>query len=252
MVDSLPETGLLEQIESKRKGGRQDYSVESYFIAYIAKLVLQFQTDRQLICQLNCNSQLRQICGFETHYVTLKDESSKKVHAPSAASFSRFMTDLEAVVDNLEAWAKTAVTVVYDSLPGFGVHLVLDGKYLDSYASPYQKNKKRRDHRSDLDADFSKKETQLPNGQVLPIKHFGYRLHLFADTKYGLPVDWEVTPASKGEPTIAKRIIKNMSQTILDRAKCLMADKGYSGKPLQTLLNQSGQVWYVADNGKAI
>ena len=43
-----------------------------------------------------------------------------------------------------------------------------------------------------------------------------------------------------------------MSQTILDRAECLMADKGYSGKPLQTLLNQSGQVWYVADNGKAI
>ena len=73
-----------------------------------------------------------------------------------------------------------------------------------------------------------------------------------------------------------------MSQTILDRAKCLMADKGYSGKPLQTLLeeaaiipiidnkhqwkedetrqhldtdlidNQSGQVWYVTDNGKAI
>jgi len=64
VVDSLPETGLLEQIESKRKGGRQDYSVESYFIAYIAKLVLQFQTDKQLIRQLNCNSQLRQICDF--------------------------------------------------------------------------------------------------------------------------------------------------------------------------------------------
>ena len=110
-LNLFEETGLLEQIESKRKGGRQDYSVESYFIAYIAKLVLQFQTDKQLIRQLNCNSQLRQICGFETHYVTLKDGSSKKVHAPSAASFSRFMTDLEAVVDNLETWAKTAVTV---------------------------------------------------------------------------------------------------------------------------------------------
>ena len=64
MVDSLPEIGLLEQIEFKRKGGRQDYSVESYFIAYIVKLVLQFQTDKQLIRQLNCNSQLRQICDF--------------------------------------------------------------------------------------------------------------------------------------------------------------------------------------------
>lgn len=282
VVDSLPETGLLEQIESKRKGGRQDYSVQSYFIAYIAKLVLQLQTDKQLVRQLNCNSQLRQICGFETHWVSLKDGTVKKVHAPSAASFSRFMTDLEAVVDNLEAWSKTAITKVYDCLPDFGAHLALDGKYLDSYASPYQKNRKRRDHRSDLDADFSKKETHLPNGQVLTIKHFGYRLHLFADTKYGLPVDWEVTPASKGEPTIAKRKLQNMSQIILDRAKYLMADKGYSGKPLQDLLedaniipvidnrhqwkedetrqylntdliyNQNGQVWYVDEHGKAI
>lgn len=282
VVDSLPETGLLKQIESKRKCGRQDYSVQPYFIAYIAKLVLQFQTDKQLIRQLNCNSQLRQICGFETHYVTLKNGSLKKVHAPSAASFSRFMTDLEEVVDNLESWTKAAFTMVYDHLPDFGVHLALDGKYLDSYASPYQKDKKRQDHRADLEADFSKKETHLPNGQVLTIKHYGYRLHVFTDTKYELPVAWKVTPDSNGEPTIVKKILKNMSQTILDRARYLMADKGYSGKPLQDLLedadiipiiasrhqwkedetrqyldndliyNQSGQVWYVDENGKAI
>ena len=49
----------------------------------------------------------------------------------------------------------------------------------------------------------------------------------------------QIESKRKGEPTIAKRIIKNMSQTILDRAKCLTADKGYSGKPLQTLLEEA-------------
>ncbi|HFU3968492.1 TPA: transposase, partial [Streptococcus suis] len=72
VLDGLPETDLFDKLESKRKHGRKDYSIQSYFIAYIAKIVLQLETDQQLLRQLNMNSQLRQICGFETHGVNLK------------------------------------------------------------------------------------------------------------------------------------------------------------------------------------
>ena len=48
VLDALPETDLLKQLEAKRKYGRRDYSVQSYFIAYIAKLILQLETDQQL------------------------------------------------------------------------------------------------------------------------------------------------------------------------------------------------------------
>ncbi|HFI0854365.1 TPA: transposase, partial [Streptococcus suis] len=82
VLDGLPETGLFDELEAKRKHGRKDYSVQSYFIAYIAKIVLQLETDQQLIRQLNMNSQLRQICGFETHGVKLKNGTIKLVHAP--------------------------------------------------------------------------------------------------------------------------------------------------------------------------
>ncbi|MDQ8759233.1 hypothetical protein [Streptococcus ruminantium] len=45
VLDGLPETDLLHRLEAKRKHGRQDYSVTSYFTAYVAKLILQLQTD---------------------------------------------------------------------------------------------------------------------------------------------------------------------------------------------------------------
>ncbi|MGZ7144995.1 transposase, partial [Streptococcus pyogenes] len=44
------------------------------------------------------------------------------------------------------------------------------------------------------------------------------------------------TPASKGEPTVAKKMISHLSEKVLDRAQYLMADRGYSGEPLQDLL----------------
>ncbi|NYS49969.1 transposase, partial [Streptococcus danieliae] len=39
--------------------------------------------------------------------------------------------------------------------------------------------------------------------------YYGYRVHLVVDATYELPILWKITPASKGEPTIAKELIKN-------------------------------------------
>ncbi|CEO61269.1 transposase [Streptococcus pneumoniae] len=281
VLDGLPETDLFDKLEAKRKHGRKDYSIQSYFIAYIAKIVLQLETDQQLIRQLNMNSQLRQICGFETHGVTLKKGTIKLVHAPSKSAYSRFIQDLEEVCPDIEEWVLSGISELYDLLPNFGVNLALDGKFIDSYASPYGKQKKK-DKRADLDADIGIKQRPHKNGTATKENHYGYRCHLMVDTTYELPVVWRVTPASKGEPRVAKELIRNLSQTTLETGKYLMADKGYSGRPLQALLeeaqiitiidnphkwkenstrqyldtdliyNQSGQVFWVDDRGQAI
>lgn len=282
VLDGLPETDLFDKLEAKRKHGRKAYTIQSYFIAYISKIVLQLETDQQLIRQLNMNSQLRQICGFETHGVKSKNGTIKWVHAPSKSSYSRFVQDLEAVCSDIEDWVLSGVHELYDLLPNFGVNLALDGKFIDSYATPYGKHKKKKDQRADLDADVAIKQRHHKNGTVTKEKHYGFRCHLIVDTTYELPVAWEVTPASKGEPTIAKQVIGNLSRTILKRAKYLMADKGYSGSPLQNLLeeaditsiidnphkwqgdetrqyldtdliyNQSGEIFWVNERGQAI
>ncbi|MGZ7185976.1 transposase, partial [Streptococcus pyogenes] len=87
VLDGLPETNLFQCLEERRRHGRRDYSVQSYFIAYVSKFILQLETDQQLIRHLNMNSQLRQICGFETHGVKLKNGTRKLVHAPSKSAF---------------------------------------------------------------------------------------------------------------------------------------------------------------------
>lgn len=282
VLDVLPTTDILNHLEKRRKRGRQDYSVQSLFIAYIAKIVLQIKTDKQLIRQLNSNSQLRELCGFESHQVRLKNGKTSYMHTPSRSTLSRFSKQLESEIDNIEEWVYQAVARVYDILPDFGKYLALDGKIIESYAPPYGKNKQGKDGRGDSEADTTVKVKHNKNGHVKEYRYYGYRCHLIADTTYELPVSWQVTPASKGEPTIAKYLIKNLSSQVLARAKYLMADKGYSGAPLQNIIedagmiviidnkhqwkedetrqylntdliyNQDGQVWWVDDNGKTI
>ena len=283
VLDGLPETDLFERLEAKRKHGRKDYSVQSYFIAYIAKFILQLETDQQLLRQLRMNSQLRQICGFETHGVKLKNGTTKLVNCPSPAAYSRFLRDLSEVFPEVEEWVEKGVVELYELLPDFGKEVALDGKIIGTYASPYgQGSKKRKDNRADLEADFTIKEKYEGNKLIKKETYYGFRCHLLVDAKYELPIAWKVTPASDGEPTVAKELVKNLSQTAMDRAKNLMADKNYSGKPLQNLLedadilplidnphywkedetrqyldtdlvyNQSGEVFWVDDKGELI
>lgn len=281
VLDSLPETDLFHRLEVKRGHGRRDYSIQSYFIAYVAKIILQLETDQQLIRQLNMNSQLRQICGFETHGVKLNNGNFKLVHAPSKSAYSRFVQELSEACPDMEEWIETSIMELYDLLPDFGKELALDGKLIETYASPYG-TKKKKDRRSDLDADFTSKERHFKNGQTKKTSYYGYRCHLIVDANYELPIAWEVTPASKGEPTIAKHMINQLSHSKLERAQYLMADRGYSGEPLQNLLedaqiipiidtphrwkedetrqylntdliyNQDGQVYWVDDRGQLI
>lgn len=248
VVEGLPETDLLERLEDKRKHGRKDYSVQSYFMALVSKIVLQLETDQQLLRQLNMNSQLRQICGFETHSVKLANGATKIVHAPSAPSYSRFLRDLSSVFPDVEEWVQAGISELYDLLPDFGVDLALDGKIIETYASPFgQKSKKRIDHRADLEADTTVKQRFEKNVQKQQESFYGFRCHLVVDANYELPVAWKVTPASNGEATVAKELVKNFSQSVLERAKYLMADRGYSGAPLQNLIEESG-ITPVIDN----
>ncbi|MBF0698436.1 transposase, partial [Streptococcus danieliae] len=104
-----------------------------YFIAYIAKLILQLETDQQLLRQLRMNSQLRQICGFETHSVRLNSSVTRIVNAPSKSAYSRFVDE----------WIQTGIAELYELLPDFGQVLALDGKIIDSYATPNGRKQKK-------------------------------------------------------------------------------------------------------------
>ena len=208
VLDGLPETDLFERLEAKRKHGRKDYSVQSYFIAYIAKFILQLETDQQLLRQLRMNSQLRQICGFETHGVKLKNGTTKLVNCPSPAAYSRFLRDLSEVFPEVEEWVEKGVVKLYELLPDFGKEVALDGKIIGTYASPYgQGSKKRKDNRADLEADFTIKEKYEGNKLIKKETYYGFRCHLLVDAKYELPIAWKVTPASAQQNCFTRVVV---------------------------------------------
>jgi hypothetical protein len=110
------------------------------------------------------------------------------------------------------------------------------------YSSPASVNgegpnqNKQEDGRRDTEANFTIKQytTTTPSGEKVTNKKkwFGYRLHLIIDATYELPIGYELTKASEGEPTVAKRLIKALPDAQLKSCNYLLADRGYDGGPL--------------------
>jgi hypothetical protein len=155
--------------------------------------------------------------------------------APTEAAFSRFVKKLLQHQGLLDVMFHELVDEMYVSLDGFGEILALDGKIIPSYAKGPNQNK-QEDGRRDTEANFTIKQytTTTPSGEKVTNKKkwFGYRLHLIIDATYELPIGYELTKASEGEPTVAKRLIKALPDAQLKSCNYLLADRGYDGGPL--------------------
>ncbi|WP_223837093.1 transposase [Streptococcus pseudoporcinus] len=147
------------------------------------------------------------------------------MHSPSTSAFSRFKQQLAQEVGAIETWAQEAIEELYQFLPDFGKQLVLDGKIIETYASPHGQ-KKRKDKRADVEADFTIKAKYHKNGRVMTEIFDGYHCHLLVDATYELLIAWQMTPASMGEATVAQVMIKPLSTSVLDQSQELLY-KGY-------------------------
>jgi len=230
VLNELPDRDLIEALDEDRPTGRNDYSNLSMWRAFIAKFVFQHPTIQSLIRELNRNSQLRQMCGFETHYIKI-DDDYKKILAPSASAFSRFSVRLTNHIDKVNEIFTALLETLYEELPEFGKHLAVDGKILESQANQAT-NRQRPDKRSESEATWTAKEYyDKENNVTRTTWYYGYRVHLICETQYELPVAFKVTPANKGESTIAKYLVDNLTDEQAGRGEYLMADRGYDGKP---------------------
>lgn len=103
----------------------------------------------------------------------------------STSAFSRFKQQLAQEVGSIETWAQEAIEELYQFLPDFGKQLVLDGKIIETYASPHGQ-KRRKDKRADVEADFTIKAKYHKNGRVMTEIFDGYGCHLLVDAVYEL------------------------------------------------------------------
>ena len=147
---------------------------------------------------------------------------------------------ISAIFENL-------VQQCYELLPGFGRHLALDGKAINSHARRKNETKKA-DGRRDLDADTGAKsyKGEREDGAVWKkvTYWFGYKLHLLVDADYELPVAFHLTPASHSEIKQAHRLIGDLDAKrteVLNECEYFTADRGYDdGKLNSKLFDEHG------------
>lgn len=105
------------------------------------------------------------------------------------------------------------VKYMYENLEGFGEDCAIDGKYLDTYANQFHKNKAgKNDNRADHEASSSCKTYHMKDGTTKKEWHYGYRAHIICDVNYGLPITYKVTPANNSEQTELDKMLEEMAK----------------------------------------
>lgn len=237
VIRYMPDEKLIRKLEKNRGKGRNEWPVAAMWNSLIASFIFDHDSIASLIRELNRNSQLRTICGFQPHFHTGKDGVTKRILAPGASAYTNFITNLRECREELREMFDMLVAYMYENISDFGDILMADGKAIQSFApKPSQKSS---GHRGEHDADWCRKTytTTTSAGEVKTkmVKWFGFRLHLIADAVYELPVDFTVTKASASEVKETEGLLGKMKGKYpqkTGRCRYFLADRGYDSAAL--------------------
>jgi hypothetical protein len=232
----LPDDNLIEILEKKRRNGRDKFPVEPMWNSILAGVVYQHISIESLRRELQRNSQLLALCGFEL-------AAGTAAIAPSWA-YSRFLKNLLKHEEEIKKMFDTLVKQLTEVLPDFGQVLAVDGKAIASRANGNNNIEgKARDGRRDMDGDWGKKIYDGKNkaGKLWEkvVSWFGYKLHLIVDAVYELPIEYRVTKASVAEQPVAHEMLTEMEkdkEEILRRCDYFDDDRGYDDGKLVSRL----------------
>jgi transposase len=213
VLDTLDDDLLLAKLERERKGRRDHYPVRVLWRTLIAWKVYGITTINGLIRELRRNGSLRRLCGIESVFLV-----------PKPWQYSRFIKKLskpENLMMVKEMFEK-AVEDLHKLLPDLGESLAIDGTGISSWCNKFAKEK------SDKDAGWGVRRRSNESGSEERECWYGYTVELAVDTKYEIPVGFEVIPANKNENPrlpILFRQIKGRHPYL--NMEYVIADKGY-------------------------
>jgi hypothetical protein len=182
--------------------------------ALLAGIVFQHPSRASLMRELGRNGELREECGFDPAW------GEKAV--PPKWVWTRFFKKLRRHARQVSDLFNTVLEMALKELPDLGESVAIDGKAIPTA------------NRKDPDADWGKKaKTAVKrDGRVEErvVKWFGFKLHLLVDTKYELPLAFELTRASVAETTRMMPMIERLKKThpkLYARIQELLGDRGY-------------------------
>ena len=249
--ENVEDKKLCETIENERKNGRNDYPVRTMLNLIYTMKIFGHRSVESFRRELSRNSQLRIVCGLSEG--RFKYCGDRKHLVPPARVFTGFFKTLKKHRKEIDKINEELIKFMYENLDDFGKDSAIDGKYLDSYANKFHKSKakKENDERGEHDAESSCKTYYMKDGTTKKEWHYGFRAHILCDAKYGLPINWKVTPANNSEQQELDNMLEEMAESDekykLERMENLMADAGYDNGARNKKLKEEYNINPVVD-----
>lgn len=213
LLDS-PEIGrLIEELEATRWTGRPGYPIRTMVGLALAKSLYALPTWTKVTALVAEHWKLQRVLGCEGN-------------PPSVYAAYRFSEKLRRHGDKLQRCIDSVVEGLRSKVPDYGTNLAIDASDLPAYANGQRylsKGGPERERYSDPDAAWGHRSAvSVRKGGGF----YGYRLHLAACTKTGLPVAWHVESAREHESQFAPVLLDTAKRRGALAATAAM-DKGY-------------------------
>ena len=105
VFENIPDENLIRKLKEIRGKGRNEWPVEAMWNSFIASFIFDHDSVASLLRELNRNSQLRILCGFQPHMYSVltkeKDEYGRRIResryklAPTASAYTNFLNNLK-------------------------------------------------------------------------------------------------------------------------------------------------------------
>ncbi len=200
---------LLDCLWAIRKNHRPGYPLKAMWRAYIASFMLNMAHTNELKRRLDAELELRRLCGFVDG-------------VPARSTFNRFIKSVSKHNDLVESIFVRLTDQVRDYLPGLGKTVAVDATTVRSHCNPNRKRGKP----SDPEASLTRKNSARAQGGKE--WQFGFKAHMVACAKYGLPLALIVTTASQNDSPMLPKVIDHARATLsCMKPKVIIADRGY-------------------------
>ena len=227
VFDHIGDEGLMRELEAHRKWGRNEYPIRPVWNSVLAGIVYQHWSVDSLRRELSRNGELRDQCGFNPQ------KGSGAV--PPSWVYTRFLKLLFKYKGEIDGMFDRLVDELKALLPDLGFSVAVDSKGVNSAGRPTKTTEE--DGRRDTEADWGKKtyRGQREDGTLWEkvVTWFGYKIHLLVDTKYEMPLSYEVTRASASDTKHLLPLVEEVKKKHVEIYKDIdkaAADKGYDSE----------------------
>jgi IS5 family transposase len=213
VLDSLDAEPLLAKLNKERNRRKDKYPYRMLWNTLVAAKVYGIATIAGLARELSRNPALREICGVKT--------------LPKAYHYSRFLAKL-AKPENQELLSEMfhkAVGALRKLLPDLGESVAVDGTAVSSRCNRFAKDK------SDKDAGWGVRKKKNADGSEEINIWYGYTVMLAVDTKYEMPIGFEVVSANTNESPRLPVVLREVKRRHKDmKMDYVIADAGFDSK----------------------